>query len=340
MKKYVISLIFLMGIANFLYPFDESKVEVKTGDFYFLTGTEGNERAIMYLHILGTNAYGSYYTESQSIKFDEYNGSFDGRNLNLEYSYYDNNERLIEGTIKGTLSSDIVFRGKHNSKNINLSLANAPINTMKIFDYNYDGDNISYSSQDIIHQKDYNERKLINDYNKTVNSDENEMYSMEYSYGGWKDSDCKIVYIDDRIVTFNYSGTGMGYYGGARQFDWDNDITYPINSKFEYGNEIKLSDFIANTKDKRLLSLIENKLNEYWLNEVYDEFFENSVNNALEDGIDDIIEYMDFIISPKGTITIYYNVGISYLFILEATFTFEELKPFIKRGSPLDYLFN
>ena len=219
MKKCIISLIFLMGITNFLYSFDESKVEVKTGNFYFLIGTEGNERAVMYLHIVGTNAYGSYYTESQDIVF---NGSFDGKNLKLGYGgEWDSGEKINQKYITGTLSSDIVFVGKNNSKNINLSLANAPINIMKIFDYNYDGDNISYSSQDIIHPKDYNERKLINDYNKTVNSDENEMYGMEYSDGGWKDSYCRIVYIDDRIVTFNYYGTGMGYYGGARQYDWE-----------------------------------------------------------------------------------------------------------------------
>ena len=332
MKKYIISLIFLMGIANFLYPFDESKVEVKTGDFYFLVGTEGNERAIMYLHILGTNAYGSYYTESQSIEFHEYyGGSFDGKNLRL-------------GDINGTLSGDIVFRGKHNSKNVNLSLANAPINTMKIFDYNYnigennDGDvNLSYSSRDIIHPRDYNERKLINDYNKIVNSDENEMHNIDIFYGAWYDY-CAIVYIDDRIVTFNYSGTGDGYYGGARQYDWCNYITYPVNSKLE--KEIELSDFIANTKDKRLLSLITNKFYELNKDIWEDEFFGGIAKNSMEEyGIDDI-EYCNFSISPKGAITIYYNVGFSYLVILEATFTFEELKPFIKRGSPLDYLFN
>ena len=172
MKKYIISLIFIIGIANFLYSFDESKVEVETGNFYFLIGTEGNERAVMYLHILGTNAYGSYYTESQSINFYEYNSSFDGKNLKL--SYRDDNDR--ERTITGALSGDVVFRGKHNSKNINLSLANAPINTMKIFSYYYDG----YNFEEIIPLRDYNERKLINNYNSIVESYEED----EFEYGG------------------------------------------------------------------------------------------------------------------------------------------------------------
>lgn len=175
MKKYIIFLIFLTSIVNYLYSFDKSKVTVETGDFYFLMGTEGNERAIMYLYVVGTNAYGSYYTESQSIEdnvfyTDRFSGSFDGRNLKLSYRDDSGKER----TITGTLSSDIVFSGKHNSKNVNLSLANTSANTMKIFKYSYgDSEEVEeveygYYSSKIIHQKDYDERKLINDYNSRV----------------------------------------------------------------------------------------------------------------------------------------------------------------------------
>ena len=207
MKNLIMFFILVLVMVFSSYEVSYSQ---ETGNFYFLIGTEGNERAIMYLHIEGERAYGSYYTESQSIYIIDgdggFNGSFDGKNLNLTYRYYDNyydsdisiEDGLIEGTIKeiegtitGTLSGDIVFRGKHNSKNITLYLAKAPINNLKIFDYNYNigennyGDvNLSYSSRDIIHPRDYNERKLINDYNKTVNSDENEMHDIGDSYGG------------------------------------------------------------------------------------------------------------------------------------------------------------
>ena len=128
--------------------------------------------------------------------------------------------------------------------------------------------------------------------------------------------------------------------GGLRQHDFDYYTTYPINSKFEYENKIKISDFIENTKDKRLLSLVINKFYEF-NNDIWDdEFFGGIAKNSMEKyGIDDI-EYYDFYISPKGTITIYYQADWSYSVVLEAPFTFEELKPFIKRGSPLDYLFN
>lgn len=360
MKKYIIFLIFLTSIVNYLYSFDKSKVTVETGDFYFLVGTEGNERAIMYLHILGSNAYGSYYTESQSItsEYGEngFNGSFDGRNLKL--SYHDDNDR--ERTITGTLSGDIVFSGKHNSKNVNLSLANATINNMKIFNYSYE-DDIFWNDTTIIHPIYYNEKELINYYNSEVEGYE------EYSeYGIDHSGSQSIVYIDDRIIIFY--GRSYGHYGGASSAGGQSYIAYPVNAVADYfianfdiasrslfknisqflttdmgsdSNEIRISDFIANPKDRRLLSLIRNKYNECFNSNFSSDDFEN-FEDVINGEID--VEYLDFSISPKGTITIYdsymnhkYGMVNGYLW---ATFTFEELKPFIKRGSPLDYLFN
>lgn len=324
-------LVMVMAFSNYEVSYSQNIENIKTGNFYFLIGTEGNERAIMYLHIVGNEAYGSYYTESQSIirtveenggGFGGFSGSFDGRNLNLEYSYYDNNERLIEGTIKGTLSSDIVFRGKHNSKNVNLSLANATVNTMKIFDYmsNYG----RYHSTKIIHPAFYNEQKLIREYKDIGYSydewaieaeNEYELNGYEFAAGGmFSDKSESIYYIDNKIVIIEEYDMHTSYSGGGT-VENSSFRAHSINSKFEYGNEIKISDFIANTKDRRLLSLIKNK------------------EEDIE--IDDI-EDCAFSISPKGTITIYYR----YFTYLEVTFTFEELKPFIKRGSVLDYLFN
>ena len=319
MKNLIMFFVLVMVMVFSSYEVSYSQ-SVETGNFYFLVGTEGNERAIMYLHILGTNAYGSYYTESQDIGFS---GSFDGKNLKL--SYHDDNDR--ERTITGSLSDDIVFRGKHNSKNINLSLANAPINTMKIFSYfSYNDD--EYHSITIIQSEDYNERKFINDYSEQINS-----FQEGYNYESYEGE--SIVYLDDRIAIFciYYSGMSTATYMGTSY------NAFPLNSikNKNEKNSIKLSDFIANTKDRRLLSLVRDKFNEYF-NEgsfVYD--FED-IDDALYDGIN--LEYSSFSISPKGTITIYQDTIGRISQTLEATFTFEELKPFIKRGSVLEYLFN
>ena len=336
MKKYIISLIFLMGITNFLYSFDDSKVEFETGNFYFLVGTEGNERAIMYLHIVGTNAYGSYYTESHSIEFDEY-GNFDGKNLKLGYGREwdsDKEKYINQKYIMGTLSDDIVFRGKHNSKNVNLSLANTPINTMKIFSCSYDESLFT----EIIPLKDYNESKLINNYNSKIEEYKEELKDYPYVYSA---TDKSISYIDDKIIIIHSGFHGRNGLGG--QYDGESFDAYNINSKFEYGNEIKLSDFIANPKDRRLLSLIRDKFYQYYNSDDFQggigvEEYDFDSLIAEQGGI----EYYDFLISPQGMITILapYNINWGSQYLLEATFTFEELKPFIKKNSALDYLFN
>lgn len=310
-------LVMVMVFSNYEVSYSQG---IETGNFYFLIGTEGNERAIMYLHVVGDRAYGSYYTESQDIGF---NGSFDGKNLKLSYHDYNDRER----TITGSLSSDIVFRGKHNSKNINLSLVNAPINTMKIFSYSSYNDD-EYHSITTIQSEDYNERKFINDYSETINS-----FQEEYNYDSSEGE--SVVYLDDRIAIFciYYSGMSTATYMGTSY------NAFPLNSikNKSIKNSIKLSDFIANTKDRRLLSLVRDKFNEDFNEGGFAYDFED-IDDALYDGVN--LEYSSFSISPKGTITIYQDTIGRISQTLEATFTFEELKPFIKRGSVLDYLFN
>ena len=149
---------------------------------------------------------------------------------------------------------------------------------------------------------------------------------MEFGYEGWHGESIYISYIDDRIIIF-YSSY-YGYYGGTSG-GGDIYTAYSINAVEDYfmaNNKVRISDFIANPKDRRLLSLLRDKFNEY--------FEYSDIDNAL------YIEDCDFNISPNGTITFYYINHFPLEAPLEATFTFEELKPFIKRGSPLDYLFN
>ena len=307
----------------------------------------------MYLHTFGTNAYGSYYTESQSIttkyRVNGFRGSFDGKNLKLGYGgeWDRDKERYInQKYITGTLSDDIVFRGKHNSKNINLSLANTSANTMKIFTYFYgDSEEVEefeygYYSSQIIYPKDYNEKKLINDYNSIVETIREA--ELKFGYDGTESSSESISYIDDRIIIIH--GNNYSVTAGGRGFYSESYDCYALNSKL-HENAIKLSDFIANPKDRRLLSLIRDKFYQFhnWDEEEdarwsgYDDF-DSFI--AEEGGI----ENYDFLIYPQGTIKILFAPYDSYyshvMYLFEAAFTFEELKPFIKRGSPLDYLFN
>lgn len=277
MKNLIMFFVLVMVMAFSNYEISYSQ---ETGNFYFLIGTEGNERAIMYLHIEGDEAYGSYYTKNQSINFDEYNG-FDGRNLKL--SYWDNGK---ERTITGTLSGDIVFVGKHNSKNVNLSLANTPVNSARITG----------------NKDDYFSDKKFTFNVRTLNN-------LDY-YGILED----IVYLDENIIIFHARGTG-GRGGG------DGYFAYSIHT----GKRIESSDIVS-----------------------------NSFIGSLELGQEEARGWGEiwFYIMPNGKIVFYYDPGTidtddgmgGWTYWTPGDdykeFTFEEIKPFIKRGSPLDYLFN
>ena len=282
MKNLIMFFVLVMVMVFSSYQISYSQ---ETGNFYFLIGTEGNESAIMYLHIVGNEAYGSYYTESQSIigKGGEdgafgFNGSFDGKNLKL--SYYDDNFK--ERTITGTLSGDIVFRGKHNSKNINLSLANTPINYARI-------------------EGEWGDKRFI--FN--VRTLDNLYYDGRYT---------SIIYLDENIIVINdFWEDGLSYNNRSS--------VYSINT----GKEIGIRDFISNLNDRNLSALLSEKGSKYSnLND-----FENFM--VTPSGIIFYSDYSSFDRSgeyePEGKNT-YIN------------FTFEELKPFIKRGSVLEYLFN
>ena len=284
MKKLIMFFVLVMVMVFSSYEVSYSQ-NVETGNFYFLVGTEGNERAIMYLHILGTNAYGSYFTESQSINFDEYNGSFDGKNLKL--SYHDDNDK--ERTITGSLSSDIVFRGKHNSKNVNLSLANMPINSARITE-----DTDDYFSG----------RKFT--FNKRI------LNNLDSEYLGISE----IIYLDENIIILYGRSTGFRDEG-------DGYLAYSINT----GKRIKSSDIVSNN------------------------FLEGLDFEGTPSGWAEIFFY----ITPNGKIVFSYNPGTIQTLLDEddedslvwytpgggsIEFTFWEIKPFIKKGSPLDYLFN
>lgn len=67
MKNYIIFFVLVLVMVFSNYEISYSQ-EVEIGKFYFLVGTEGNEKAVMYLHITDY-AYGYYYTESQKYKY-------------------------------------------------------------------------------------------------------------------------------------------------------------------------------------------------------------------------------------------------------------------------------
>lgn len=238
MKNYIMFFILVLVMVFSNYEISYSQY---TGNFYFLDGTEGNEKAIMYLHITDYSAYGYYYTKSKSIEFFQYSEGFDGKNLNLEYSYYDYSiKKRIEGTIKGTLSGNIVFIGEHNSKSVNLSLANMPVNSARL-EENYDENYYSNYAD-----SNYGDIKFIFNI-KTLNKLDD-----DYHYGYIHE----IAYLDKNIIIFS-----------ADKFaDLDVYLAYSINT----GKKINLLDYVSNSliqeykleyvEDGRFYRITDNKL--------------------------------------------------------------------------------
>ena len=296
MKNLIMFFVLVMVMVFSNYEISYSQED--DGVFLFLIGNEGNEKAIMYLHIEANlygeewRAYGSYYTKSQESGFD---GSFDGENLKLRYGgEWDNDKEgyvnqkyitgtlLLEGGTIGGSAGGITFRGKNNSKNVNLSLANAPVNSARIRGTGWE------------------KRFIFN-----VRTLDDLSYDGRYAY---------IVYLDENIIVFHDQ--------------WDDGISYDISSSvysINTGKNIEIEDFISNLNDRNLLALLRKKGSDY-----------NSLSS-----------FRNFNVTPHG-ITFYsdylsYDKNMEYETREESIyidFTFEELKPYIKRGSPLDYLFN
>ena len=301
MKKIIILFSFALIIllqSTKLYSQEE------TGMFYFLIGTEGNEKAIMYLQIIKDElnnydkAEGYYYTSNnESFSFT---GEMKGNELYIENLYNANVYDISEesdyskaGQIKGTLYNDLTFEGNRNSKKIKLSLANTKINKAHIINkadsFYFHSSNVYVFDSDIL--------------NKAIG---------EYSYYRFY----KIAYLDDSIIIFDIAGIGgMGAGSGF--------IAFSIND----GKEINIENFL-NIKDPNLIDKFH-----FLLDESYNCTFSITPQGKI------ILVY-----SP-GTIVIEsddFENGWSYNTPGETAeeFTFEELKPFIKEGSPLEYLFN
>lgn len=239
---------------------------------------------------------------------------------NLSGTYYDseNYELELNGYIKGSkismrdyekkyiisgeLDNNINIIGKLNSKSINLSL----INSLEILHYNYSGvdedTHISYSI-----------RKIL--FNDTANSMIEPYYSIS-EYGYDESIEEYIAYIDNKIIIVersSYLQTGVTS-GGSSFSVYSAETLNPMYitikdliSKVDFYNLIsKKTDDISDWKDKHA-----------W-------------------------EYGYFNITYNGSIIFYRYFG-SNLYRREndlAEFTFEEIKPFVKKGSPLEYLFN
>lgn len=312
MKKIII--LFSFALMIFLQNtklFSQEKI----GTFYFLTGTEGNEKAIMYLNILDSGSiYGSYYTRN---KYFSFSGIMDGSSIDIIAA----DEK---SSIKAKFDkNNITLEGKHGSKKVSLSLANTSMNTLSILGLQYESDDgyVHIESQLIpIHKID---PKTAFEYEiSLMNEEKIEDIIEEYRSEG-------VDYLDNNVISIGISETlynGIGY------------KHYKFNEVYDKRSLkiISIEDFL-DTKNIEFLALLRNKV---------DNFFSEIADMEVEDDS----HYYD-IHNPYNPY--FYSIGNNgciYLMLVEfihpdyddlvLEFKFEELKPFVKKGSPLEYLFN
>lgn len=282
MKKIIILFSFALIIllqSTKLYSQEE------TGMFYFLIGTEGNEKAIMYLNILDNGFIsGRYYTPNKDfIMSGKMEGSSIDINLTkLEKAHIPDEKTIEKSTIKAKFDkNNITLEGKHGSKKVSLSLAKTKINSSKII------------------------FTMFGNYNYVFN---NELDSNNPTIG-------EITYLDDNIICFYSSGTGS----------LEGFITAETYSLINY-KKIE----VTNVFNDLLLEKLPKTVLDYPTLHIKETFYEAGLYITPNRVITLYIETL-----LRGTEEDYDNLTKE-----ETEYTFEELKPFVKKGSALEYLVN
>ncbi|ASJ21305.1 hypothetical protein [Brachyspira hampsonii] len=314
--------------------------EIQESKFYLLEGNISGEKADMYLYVNEKNkkVSGYYYTKNKKSVIT---GSINNNKLNLQ-EIDDNNN--MHASIVGSLSDDIVLNAEikyeelNEVKDMEFSLnRNLPVYYADIVDY-YKNENISNSIFS------YHKTLLLFSKSNDISSSDMES-SINYAeeecdnyYNEWKgllyvgssnttyeiDNTVNVGYIDSHIIALdNYSSL---YTGG----DYAAKANIQEVFSLESSNLITIRDLISDFNNADLISLMRDKiLKTGYSKEDYYEFdsitLESSTFRVLPNSLNFVWQAND--ISP-------YTVGIT-----EISFTFEELKPYIKEDSPLYYLF-
>lgn len=314
--------------------------EIQESKFYLLEGNISGEKADMYLYVneKDKKVSGYYYTKNKKSVIT---GTINNKKLNLQEVDENNN---MHASIVGNLSDDIVLNAEiryeelEEVKDMEFSLnRNLPVYYADIVDY-YKNESISNSIFS------YHRTLLLFSKSTDMNSVDMES-SINYLkeecdnyYNEWKgllyvgasnttyeiDNTINVGYIDDKIIALdNYSSL---YTGGDHAEKANIQEVFSLESS----NLITIRDLILDFNNADLISLMRDKiLKTGSAREDYYEFnsitLESSSFRILPNSVNFVWQAND--ISP-------YTVGIT-----EISFTFEELKPYVKEDSPLYYLF-
>lgn len=330
MKKII--LFFCLALIIFIQN-NKLYSQEESGTFYFLKSTDNDKQSIMYLHIIGDEVYGSYHIPNTS--FDFYGNI---KNGNIEANLYEQFSSNAGGNINAKFDDkNITLKGKYNSDKISLYSPNISLNTMPILSY--------YSSIDkdfgielgfkYIAASDYKLRENKKTIDKALN-----FYSSIHNYRYINEDEAtinkyveQVDYVDNKIICISYYGTYISdvYMDITGKYSEEHWVGYKVYYKNTL-KEVKVSDFIANST--AFIRAFNKKANEF-NQKMVEEGNELSGFPPIESLSD--LNYVSFTFTSNRKL-IFLVSNESYVFS-QIEFTFEELKPFIKEGSPLEYLF-
>ena len=340
---YLFAIIFLISCNNNSASVskNEGKSEIEESKFYLLVGNISGEDASMYLYIneKKNTISGYYYTKNEKAMIT---GKINNKRLNLQEIDENNN---MHASIVGSLSDNMDFSAEikydesNEVKDMKFSLnRNIPVYYADIADY-YKNESIGNAIFS------YHRTLLLFTRNNDANSLDMES-SINYAkeecdnyYNEWKtliadgvnsnatyqiDNTVNVGYIDSRVIALdNYSSMYTGGEHGER-------VNIQEVFSLESSNLITIRDLISDFNNESLVNIMRDKILKTG-NTIEDYFdfnaitLENSTFRILPNSINFIWQAYD--IAP-------YSTGVT-----EISFTFDELKPYVKEDSPLYYLF-
>lgn len=346
------------NVSNNITVLNKDGFTIYDGNFYLLKGNIGTSPVTMYLDMLSNLDNGvrvKYYYDNNG-KFIYLYGSY--TNNKIEVIKYSRDGVDIDESITGEISKNGIFKGKWTSKNTNYNLdfklysssiiSSANLVTVTMYtNIKIEEEYYSFDFQKtaiLADNKNTNFNNVIDKINGSTSMKDNLVSIMTneayQSYSNWNalmkgDSNQvigfnyqaylndEITYADNNIASFirlEYT-----YSGGAHGSTLMTPLIYDLNTSATINTSA--SNLIVNIQDNKLRDLLNKKLLEDRTKENYFDF--------------NTIELNNFYITPYGIIFIWnqYDIAPYSEGIIEVSFSFEELKPFVKEDSVFYYLF-
>lgn len=341
-----------------LFETNSSGLEIYTGKFYLLDGTVGDSPVTMYLDLIrdGDNGVYSKYYNNNTGKFIYGYGSCISNEIDIKEYIIDGSD-ILE-SFKGNISKEGVFTGVSESLGTNYSFDFNPYGEPILSEANFitvvmiTNRNIGESDYSFYFQKTsimaFEDNTNMNSVIEKLNGRDSQKDSLvsyitnyaEKIYSDWNGMfvesggetigvnsemylNDSITYADGEVASFLRKE--YIYNGGAH----GNTTVIPLLYSVKTSDAIsaKSSDLLVNVRDKKFIELLNKKLLE---DRKRDNFFDF---RSITPG--------SFYITPYGITFLWnrYDIAPYSEGLIEVSFSFEELKPFVKNTSPLFYLF-